>query len=260
MKIFEKLGFLIRTGAPLWVIKSRFILKHKHRFFNKFTISGKQYLDSMREFRINKAKLKLDNDWFTGSIPTWLRAIDLSNLRNRSEVRCLEVGSWQGLSAFFLLSELPHAQLVCVDTWEGADEHKESPAITTNILASVEATFDANLSKFKDRLIKFKGTSLSYYESNFEPNIYDLIYVDGSHHSDDVLVDAIKCFEMLAAGGLLIFDDYFWRYYSKEIDNPAGAINSFLRLKRHQLEIVCFDYQVIVRKVSGSVRWLNNPD
>ena len=259
MKILEKLRFLIRTDAPLWVIKARFVLKYKHRFLNKFSISGRLYLDRRAEFRIIKKKLRLDNDWFTGSILTWLRAIDSSDLRNKNKIRCLEVGSWQGLSAFFLLSELPNAHLVCVDTWEGADEHKGSTATTATILASVEATFDANLLEFQDRLVKFKGTSLSYYANNFEPNAYDLIYVDGSHNSDDVVVDAVKCFEMLSTGGLLIFDDYFWNYYANEIDNPAGAINTFLRLKRYQLEILCFDYQMIVRKISCSARWLDDP-
>ena len=107
---------------------------------------------------------------------------------------------------------------------------------------------------FKHRVTKYKGTSLSYYSHEFEDNAFDLVYIDGSHHSDDVVVDAVKCFEMLNLGGLMIFDDYFWKHYAKEIDNPAGAINMFLRLKREQLDIICFDYQVIVMKTANSVR------
>jgi len=29
----------------------------------------------------------------------------------------------------------------------------------------------------------------------------------------------------------MIFDDYLWQYYPKDIDNPAAAINCFLKLK-----------------------------
>ena len=48
------------------------------------------------------------------------------------------------------------------------------------------------------------------FSSNFyEPEKYNLIYNDGSHHSDDVIVDAFKAFEMLKVGGIMIFDDYF---------------------------------------------------
>lgn len=206
----------------------------------------------MKKFKVSKNKLKLDNDWFSDSIPTWLRAIDNTNFRIKDKINCLEVGSWQGLSAFFLLNELKNSNLTCVDTWEGADEHKDGTVTTPGILNSIESIFDANLSEFKDRLIKFKGPSLSYYESNFHPNKFNLIYVDGSHHSDDVMVDAIKCFEMLSEGGLLIFDDYLFKYYKNDIDNPAGAINALLRLKQHQLKIVCFDYQLIIKKISSS--------
>jgi len=247
---FWTLQFLVRTDAPLWLIYKYLRLRITHKILNKFSVTGRHYVETRNEFRLAVSKLKLDNDWFTSHIPTWLRALDASDFKSQKIVKCLEVGSWQGLSAYFLLSNLNNANLVCVDTWEGADEHK-----SVEYLTSVESTFDGNLSEFTDRLIKYKGTSFSFYNSKFEASAYDFIYVDGSHHSDDVLVDSIKCFEMLKVGGLLIFDDYFWKYYDKAIDNPAGAINLFVRLKHHQLEIVCFDYQLIVRKISNSVRW-----
>ena len=92
--------------------------------------------------------------------------------------------------------------------------------------------------------------------ANFQRDRFDLIYVDGSHHADDVLVDAIKAFEMLKVNGLMIFDDYFWDYYTRTIDNPSGAINAFIRLKHKQLEVICFDHQLVVKKISTSIRWV----
>lgn len=252
MKFGRKLRLLIRTDAPMWAIRSYFLLHIRHRLLNKFSDTGKSYIAKRDSFRVRKEQLKLDNDWFTSNIPTWLRAFETTSLTDKKSIKCLEVGSWQGLSAFFLLSEIPNASLVCVDTWEGADEHKEGSGTNEEILSNVESTFDANLSDFMQRLTKYKGTSLSYYNNEFENDSFDLIYVDGSHQSDDVIVDAVKCFEMLKVGGLIIFDDYFWIHYKMDIDNPAGAINAFLRLKRHQLEIICFDYQIIVRKKFSS--------
>lgn len=252
-----KLRFLLRTDAPGWVIRSAFLLSTIHRISNRFSATGRSYLLKRDGFRAKKQCLEFNNDWFTENIPTWLRAFDREQLRRRKNLMCLEIGSWQGLSAFFILSELPSANLTCVDTWEGADEHKDGTAATVEVLSSIERTFDSNLSGFKDRLTKYKGTSLSYFNSDFEPNRFDLIYVDGSHHSDDVVCDAIKCFEMLRVGGIMIFDDYFWSYYVNDIDNPAGAINSFLRLKRRRLEILCFDYQIIIKKKVESVRQPN---
>jgi predicted O-methyltransferase YrrM len=55
--------------------------------------------------------------------------------------------------------------------------------------------------------IKFKGTSYKFFSENTVKEYFDLIYVDGSHHTDDVIVDAIKSFELLKIGGIIIFDD-----------------------------------------------------
>jgi hypothetical protein len=62
------------------------------------------------------------------------------------------------------------------------------------------------------------------------------------------MVDAVKCFEMLKVGGIMVFDDYFWRHYPNAIDNPAAAINLFLRLKKGTFKIIRMYYQIIIQK------------
>jgi predicted O-methyltransferase YrrM len=206
------------------------------------------YLESQRSFRELASSLRLSNDWFTANIPHWLAAFDNVRLVDRRNLGVLEIGSWEGLSSCFILHSLPNAVLTCVDTWEGADEHKAGDFATPDALSNIELAFDHNLSPFADRLIKYKGTSFSFFEQHLTSNAYDLIYVDGSHQCDDVLVDAIKCFEMLRVGGLMIFDDYLWRYYPRAADNPAAAINLFLTLKKGAYRIVRLYYQLIIQK------------
>ncbi len=63
-----------------------------------------------------------------------------------------------------------------------------------------------------------------------------------------MIIDAIKSFELLKIGGILIFDDYIWGYYKNPMDNPAGAINSFLRLKKGAFEILSVYGQLILKK------------
>ncbi len=246
----RKLRFLIRTNAPIWAITTYFCLHYRHRLSHK----RGEFKKLQKDFREKSKNLKIDNDWFTENIPTWLRAFQEAQLDSDQALKCLEIGSWQGLSAFFVLDVFPHAQITCVDTWEGGDEHKSFNASTPQILGGIEMCFDLNLKQFSDRTKKYKGTSRSYFNDQITSDGFDLIYVDGSHHCDDIMVDAVQSFEILKVGGLLIFDDYFWEYYDNEIDNPAGAINAFLRLKRHQLEIICFDYQLIIRKLRRSMR------
>lgn len=208
-----------------------------------------------RQFSNEKQALKLSNDWFSKNIPFWVSVFDEYKFLEKEKIEALEIGSWEGLSSYFILHYLKNAVLTCVDTWEGADEHRSGDAASLEVLSKVETTFDTNLAKYQQRLTKYKGTSYSYFEKHFERNKFDLIYVDGSHHCDDVIIDAIKSFEMLKVGGILIFDDYLWQYYANPFDNPAGAINSFLKLKNHSYKILRTYYQLILLKIDD--RYLN---
>jgi predicted O-methyltransferase YrrM len=234
-------SYLVRTYAPLQVYSAHFSNLYKNVKIKR------EYLSSKDRYKEEKLSLHLSNDWFTHNIPYWLSVIDEYDLRNK-ELRVLEIGSWEGLSSHFILSTLSKAHLTCVDTWEGADEHKDGTAATQDILNQIESKFNQNLKPFKHRLVKHKGTSSSFFEANTSRCVYDFIYVDGSHHCDDVMIDAIKSFEMLKIGGIMVFDDYFWRYYLKAIENPAAAINLFLRLKKGSYRIIRMYFQIIILK------------
>ena len=242
-KHYKNIKYLTKTYAPADIYKA-----YLSNIFNNIKIE-KQYLIEIKEFQQFKQNLKLSNDWFSVNIPYWLSLFDKYELRLKN-INVLEIGSWEGLSSCFILKMLPNAQLTSVDTWAGADEHQDAESVFNSLLNNIETSFDNNLIQFKDRLTKFKGTSQSFFNANSSRGVFDLIYIDGSHHCDDVMVDAVKGFELLKIGGLMIFDDYFWKHYPKAIDNPAAAINLFLKLKRGSFEVVNVYHQVIVRKVS----------
>ena len=208
----------------------------------------RRYGPDKAKFKALLASGKFSNDWFSGNIPYWLPVLEKYGLTNRP-IKALEIGSWEGASSVFILDHLPLASLVCVDTWEGADEHKGQ-----DILNRIEDNFDRNLASYGTRLTKFKGTSFAYFNTQPERSSFDLIYVDGSHHSDDVIVDAIKSFELLKVGGIMIFDDYFWRLYNRDADNPARAIIAFLYLKDHSCKIETTYHQMIVVKTNDRKR------
>ncbi len=206
------------------------------------------YLQAQRDFTRHLSSLRLSNDWFSAKAAHWLAVFDAYGLTAAPNLRVLEIGSWEGLSSFFILHTLPRARLTSVDTWEGADEHRAGETATNGVLSRIEATFDANLSPYHDRLTKFKGTSFSFFNDNATKDAFDLIYIDGSHHCDDVIVDAIKSFGMLTVGGIMIFDDYLWKYYPRAIENPAAAINAFLKLKKGNYKIIRLYSQLIIEK------------
>ncbi len=231
--------YLLTTRAPISVILSFLttLLRYaKSRQFHKTT---------EQQVRIHAENTgEYSTEWFAASAPYWVMAFRQNGFTDRP-VSALEIGSWEGRSAVFLLDHLPNAQLTAVDTWAGSDEHPPEQ------ITDIERRFDENLAPYSDRLRKYKGMSVTYFLGDGENEKFDLIYVDGSHHSDDVLLDAIKAFARLNKGGILIFDDYLWRFYTNNNDNPAAAINAFLRMRRGEYKIIFAHNQLGILKTTG---------
>lgn len=238
--------YMARTGAPLRL--------YRRVFVDCLTREGAEWRhhDAQAAFRASAAGGTFSNDWFSPMLPMWLSAIDRIGLRDRSVAEILEIGSWEGMSSLFLLETFPTARLHCVDTWGGGDEQRADEGIVQGALSGVERRFDANTAAHADRVVKHAGTSVAYFAANLRREVFDLIYVDGSHYGSDVVADAVYAFEMLKVGGMIVFDDYFWRYYRDDLDNPASAINAFLRMKAHSCEIVHAYQQVIAVKTRPS--------
>ena len=125
----------------------------------------------------------------------------------------LEVGSFEGNSACWMIENTGVESIICIDTWQGGEEHKSLD------MASVEARFDHNISVAGDKvarevkLVKNKGYSLQRLAELIAQGgsgHFDCIYIDGSHRPADVLADAVLGFELLRPGGCIIFDDYCW--------------------------------------------------
>ena len=148
------------------------------------------------------------------------------------------------MSTIFILNYFENAIITCVDTWIGI---KEPENLGNLKISEIESYFDKNTKSFGNRIKKFKGTSYAFYEENKEKD-YDLIYVDGSHYCDDVMIDALKSFEILKPGGLLIFDDYMWISNGSPNEKAIGAINSFLRLKNGKYKLHNVYSQLVLSK------------
>ena len=179
----------------------------------------------------------VSGDWTSRVVPYWLDAFTKTGLE---PARILEIGTWEGLTSRFLLTRFPQAHITCVDTWEDGDGVAAG--------AGIEANFDANMAGFAGRVRKVKARSIEFLTRLDANELFDLIYVDGSHFADDVLIDALQGFAHLAPRGLMIFDDYLWSEYENALENPAAAINVFLRLKEGRYRLVSAYYQIIIAK------------
>ena len=78
----------------------------------------------------------------------------------------LEIGSYEGMSSKFLLNYFDNAQIDCVETFTGSDEHSNIDFL------KVESNFKFNLNNHQERYRLFKMNSkifliINYFENNF---------------------------------------------------------------------------------------------
>ena len=173
-------------------------------------------------------------DWFTHNIPIWQK--HLQQFAGMPEFQVVEIGSFQGMSACWLLDNIlthPTAKITCIDLY--FQEH-----------------FKGNIAKTKaaERVISLEGYSQELLVT-LAAEFYDISYVDGCHKPTSALQDAILSWRLVKVGGLMIFDDYEFTFPDSPEDDTKIGIDVFLEMFGSQLEIVHKGYQLIVRKTDN---------
>jgi predicted O-methyltransferase YrrM len=187
-----------------------------------------------------KKKRNFTKDWFSRNIYFWLKLLKKNNLLEK-KIKILEIGTYEGFSAVFILSILKNSQLTIVDTFKGGPEQKNISSFS-----NLKKNFSNNIKKFKKSTSVHEGSSDSFFKIN--KNKFDFIYVDGAHDYKSVLKDSINSFKCLRKNGLLIFDDYFWRFY-EDGKNPISAINYFLKKIKGRYTIEFLTTQLAIKKI-----------
>ena len=136
----------------------------------------------------------------------------------------------------------PGSTLTCVDSFDVGDSDRY--ADYQEELPFVEQRFDSNLAEFNGRVRKLKGASVPTLWSLGTANeLFDLIYIDGSHERDDVLLDSLLSWRVLAPGGVIMWDDYKGAAGLPDERRPQGAVDAFLRM--HPMRVLHRRYQMI---------------
>ena len=156
----------------------------------------------------------------------------------------LEIGCFEGLSSFYVLSQFKFVNAYFLDIWD--EPNKNSKSLTDDF-NKVEKLFDVNLSKFN--FTKIKDDSVISMRKLLRKNMnFDFIYIDGSHNGEDILSDAIEAFKILKKGGLIFFDDFLQHELNRKIQSYVG-IEKFLELYSNDLQIVFFQNNLVVKKI-----------
>ncbi len=155
----------------------------------------------------------------------------------------LEVGCYEGLSSFYVLSEYKSVNAFFLDIWDMPNPN--SKTLSTNF-DLIEKAFDQNLSGFNFK--KIKNDSVISMRKLLKENVhFDFIYIDGSHNGEDILSDAIEAFKILKVNGLMFFDDFLQHDDNRILQSYVG-IDKFLSLYSDYLEIEYFQNNLVVRK------------
>lgn len=156
----------------------------------------------------------------------------------------LEIGSFEGLSALFVLFYWKNVKATFVDTWETSSD--ESQFLDFNF-KNVEKKFDLNLSDFV--FTKIKSTSTEAFTKFKNKLKFDYIYIDGSHNGLDIYNDAVASFNVLNEGGLIIFDDITNIYNEIEMQ-PHDAFEKFYNLYKKKIKVLYLKNIAIVKKTN----------
>jgi hypothetical protein len=175
-------------------------------------------------------------DWVTRHETRWARV--LGHLKDKPNMRALEIGSYEGRSAVWFLENIltdPSSEIVCVDIFN----------------RDYEVNFDQNMRHFGSKVKKIRAPSQLALRG-LEPASYDFAYIDGSHTSKDTLIDAVLTWDLMKPGGIIIIDDYLWENGKAELNNdaftPQLGINTFLNVFEPYLDVIERGSQIILRK------------
>lgn len=222
--------------------------------------TAKHVAEVTAEFETKAAQGQFQERWFDMNIVPW--CVTFPKVFDRTDpVRILEIGSWEGRSSLFFLTYFGQSELTAVDTWAGSDEWHYN---ATSDLRDLETRFDNNVSSGATRVTKRKGSSLNVLPQLLtEGQEFEIIYVDGSHFSDDAIVDGLNAWRLLKGGGVMIFDDVMWPAYPRARANTAWAINQFLKYHTGEYKVLHAQYQIILQKktafVDETADWVNKP-
>lgn len=187
------------------------------------------------------------HDYFSPNVPQWQDWFD--GHITAAPIAALEIGSWQGGSACWLLDRVvaPRGgRLTCIDTFAGSSEHRGLDAVGPGAL---EAVFDGNIARTGHGALvrKLAGSSQAVLP-RLHGERFDFIYIDGAHEAKFVIQDAVLCWGLLRTGGFMLFDDVPFAFAAAPEQDTARAIDFFLSVFRDDVTVIARGRQLLLRR------------
>ncbi|KIY53637.1 glycosyltransferase family 8 protein [Fistulina hepatica ATCC 64428] len=187
-------------------------------------------------------------DWFSGNESRWR---SLFRYVASETPRVLEIGTWEGRSSVFLLTELckGKGELVTIDHYDllGTPAGRARREKVLHNLAAVGGKYRI----IEDFSVPGMMRVLQDEMLEDAPG-FDWLYVDGSHRADDTFLDGELVWRAARKNAIIIFDDYGWGAEpATSLYHPQRGIDAFLALHQGEFERLYDDedYQMVIRKL-----------
>jgi hypothetical protein len=193
------------------------------------------------------------NDLPMGSKQQFLNIIQYFNQTYRKvlsgdKIKILEIGTYTGISLINIIIMIPNSNGIGVDKWSSYNENNLLENMDT---LNVEKSFYKNIHTFglQDRITGLKEDSTNALISFIKnKNMFDFIYIDGSHLLLDCYSNLILAWNVLEKGGIIAIDDYL---YKKDtiLYSPFEAVNHFLKCYEGKYNLLNKGYRVFLQKI-----------
>ena len=153
--------------------------------------------------------------------------------------RVLEIGAHEGRSACYIL---------------------ENFLTDTGTLCSVDPQFDETTRRRFDSNVALAKKPEQVIENLYDMSIpalsklvtrrqqFDFVYVDGDHHNQTVIADAVLGWQLLRQGGIMLFDDYYPVPTDGYFNGPKAGIDAFCMLYSTQFNWIITNHQIGLQK------------
>jgi predicted O-methyltransferase YrrM len=199
-------------------------------------------------------KYRFTSDWFSNNISRWEKHVVpyLKAQSQKGPIKCLEVGVFEGRSAFWTLENAglldnPESQIWLVDTWKRRSVKSAKPC-WVNFLSNLRAFKRANPTIPDNKIMVCRG---NIPDTLRDPKLlaerFDFVYLDINGDSRDLMETAALVWPLIKPGGMIVFDDYT---SNREHDGACSkqGIDAFLDLYSHQLKVKHMSWQVMAVK------------
>ena len=194
------------------------------------------------------------NDLPVGHKQYFLDAIDYFNnnyakVLNRVTPKILEIGTYTGISLINIVKLIPNSIGFGIDKWTN---YHEIELLENMDELQIESSFYKNISieGLEERIKGIKGDSNKIlFQMIMNKEMYDFIYIDGSHLSFDCYSDLILSWEILVKGGLMAIDDYLYNDKGPVVNSPFEGVNHFLKKYEGKYNLLHKGYRVFLEKL-----------